>query len=577
MAGLAERARLPALPLRVETKTALHLLLLLVLAGLVLYPIFLLLQNSFNVARPGQPAEYTLENWRFAFTNPGMRKAIINTLTLLITREGIALLVAVPMAWILARTDLPHKGWIELGLWVTFFLPTLPVTMGWILLLDPNYGVINTTLERLPFINESPFDIYSWWGIVWVHLMTSSIAFKAVMLAPAFRNISSALEESSRMAGESAIGTFRKIVLPLAMPSIIVITLIALVISFQAFEIEQVLGPLRNIEVFSTKIFQLLRRTPVDFGAATALAFVIILGLIPLAVFQYWYVGRRRYETLTGQFQANLFRLGRWRWVFFGAFAAYLTLALVLPSSFLFVGTFMKLWGYFTGLPEPWTLDNWREVLTDSLFLGSLRSTLIIGLGSALLGIVWFSLIAYVIVRTKFRLRMGLDFLSWLPWALPGIILGLGFLWMVLGVPILRPLHSTTFVLILIVTLGSITVGTQMFKSNLLQLGHDMEEASRISGGSWLYTYRRVLLPLMTPTVISVGLVTFVFAARDVSRVALLASSQNRPLALLQLDFLTGYNLEAASVVGVIIIFLTTGVAVAARLIGLRIGRQSSV
>ena len=134
--------------------------------------------------------------------------------------------------------------------------------MGWILLLDPNYGVINTTLERLSFINESPFDIYSWWGIIWVHLMTSSIAFKVVMLAPAFRNINSALEESSRMAGVSPIGTFRKIVFPLAMPSIIVITMIALVISFQAFEIEQVLGSLRNIEVFSTKIFHLLRRTP---------------------------------------------------------------------------------------------------------------------------------------------------------------------------------------------------------------------------------------------------------------------------------------------------------------------------
>ena len=190
-------------------------------------------------------------------------------------------------------------------------------------------------------------------------------------------------------------------------------------------------------------------------------------------------------------------------------------------------------------------------------------------------GIIWFSIIAYVIVRTNFRLRLGLDFLSWLPWALPGIILGLGFLWMVLGIPILRPLHSTTFVLILIVTLGSITVGTQMFKANLLQLGQDMEEVSRISGGSWFYTYRRVLLPLMMPTVISVGLVTFVFAARDVSRVALLASSQNRPLALLQLDYLTSYQLEAASVVGVIIILLTTGVAVAARLLGLRIGIQT--
>ena len=573
MANVAGQLRPSTWPL--ETKTILQVFLLLSLAAIVLYPIFLLLLNSFQDSRPGQPAEYTLENWRFALTNPGMRRALFNTVTLLVTREGIALLVAIPAAWLLARTDLPFKGWIELGLWVTFFLPTLPVTMGWILLLDPNYGVINTTLERLSFINESPFDIYSWWGIIWVHLMTSSIAFKAVMLAPAFRNISSALEESSRMAGVSAVGTFRKIVMPLAMPSIIVITMIALVISFQAFEIEQVLGSLRNIEVFSTKIFQLLRRTPVDFGAATALAAMVIFALIPLALFQYWYVGRRRYTTVTGQFQISLFRLGRWRWIFFGMFAGYLVLSLVVPSSFLFLGTFMKLWGYFSGLPEPWTLANWQKVLSDSLFLGAVRSTLVIGFGSALFGILWFSLIAYVIVRTNFRLRALLDFLSWLPWALPGIILGLGFLWMVLGIPILRPLHSTTFVLIMIVTLGSITVGTQMFKANLLQIGQDMEEASRISGGSWFYTYRRVLLPIMMPTVISVGLVTFVFAARDVSRVALLASSENRPLALLQLDYLTSYNLEGASVVGVIILLLTTGVAVVARLIGLQIGTQS--
>ena len=575
MAGIGERLRPASLSFGVEAKTVLQVLLLLSLAAIVLYPIYLLLQHSFQEGKPGEAAEYTFENWRFAFSNPGMRKALINTVTLLVTREGIALLVAIPAAWILARTDLPRKGLLELGMWVTFFLPTLPVTMGWILLLDPNYGVINTWLEHLPFINESPFNIYSWWGIIWVHLMTSSIAFKVVMLAPAFRNINSALEESSRMAGESAIGTFRKVVLPLAMPSIIVITLIALVISFQAFEIERVLGSLPNIDVFSTMIFQLLRRTPVEFGAATALAAVVIFALIPLALFQYWYVGRRRYTTVTGQFQANLFRLGRWRWIFFSIFATYLAAALILPSSFLFVGTFMKLWGYFSGLPEPWTLSHWQEVLTDRHFLSSLRSTLFIGFGSALLGIIWFSIIAYVIVRTNFRLRLGLDFLSWLPWALPGIILGLGFLWMVLGIPILRPLHSTTFVLILIVTLGSITVGTQMFKANLLQLGLDMEEASRISGGSWFYTYRRVLLPLMMPTVIAVGLVTFVFAARDVSRVALLASSQNRPLALLQLDFLTGYNFEAASVVGVIIILLTTGVAVAARLLGLRIGIQA--
>jgi iron(III) transport system permease protein len=559
---------------RINLPSVLQVLLLLGLAAVVLYPIFLLLFRSFHALMPGQTGEFTLENWKFAYTNPGMRRALTNTITLLVTRESIALLIAIPAAWVLARTDLPRKGLIELGLWVTFFLPALPVTMGWILLLDPSYGVINTTLERLPFINESPFNIYSWWGIIWVHLMTSSIAFKTVMLAPAFRNISSALEESSRMAGVGPLGTFRKVVLPLAMPSIIVITLIALVISFQSFEIELVLGTTAGVDVFSTKIFQLLRRTPVDFGAATALASLVIFALVPLAILQYWYVGRRRYTTVTGHFQVNLFRLGRWRRPFFGMFTGYLFMALVLPFSFLLMGTFMTLWGFFSGLENVWTLNNWSTVLSDSAFLKSLRSTLTIGFGSAIFGIAWFSLVAYVIVRTKFRARLLLDFLSWLPWALPGIILGLGFLWMILEVPILRPIHTTSLALIFVVTLGSITVGVQMFKTNLLQLGADMEDASRMAGGSWFYTYRRVLLPLMMPTVIAVGLVTFVFAARDVSRVALLSSSENRPLSLLQLEYLSSNMLEWASVVGVIIILLTTGVAILARVLGLRIGIQ---
>jgi iron(III) transport system permease protein len=136
----------------------------------------------------------------------------------------------------------------------------------------------------------------------------------------------------------------------------------------------------------------------------------------------------------------------------------------------------------------------------------------------------------------------------------------------------LRPLHTSLWVLIVAVALGTVTVGVQMFKTTLLQVGVDLEEAGRISGGSWWYTYRRILLPVIAPAMVAVGLVAFVFAVRDISRIAMLAGSDTRPLALLQLDFIVNNQYEVSAVIGVIIVALTFGVALVARLVGLRLG-----
>ena len=109
------------------------------------------------------------------------------------------------------------------------------------------------------------------------------------------------------------------------------------------------------------------------------------------------------------------------------------------------------------------------------------------------LAMTCFPLIAYIVVRTRFRGRHILDFLSWLPIAIPGLILGLGFLWLFLGTPVLRPLYGSIVVLILAAGISSMTLGVQLVKTNLLQLGQELEEASWVAGGSWLYTVRRAL------------------------------------------------------------------------------------
>ena len=549
--------------------------LLLILAFLALYPLMLLLLYSFQVSSPGLDPVWSLQGWRDAFASPGIRQALWNTITIAVVTQAIAVVAGVGLAWLVARTDLPGRDWLETGCWLAFFLPTLPVLLGWILLLDPRFGVLNQLVTSVPGITSAPFNVFSWWGIVWAHLVTGAIAVKVVLLVPAFRNLDSALEEASRTCGVSVSGTFRRIVLPLIMPAIVVVSLMSLVVALQSFEIELTLGTRARIDVFSTLIYKFIRTEPGNIPAATALSTLIVAVMLPLVALQYRYIQRRRNATVSGRMRTSVTRLGRWRWPAFGLVAVFLFVSMVLPLALLVTGTFMKLFGVFE-LENPFTLRNWSAAVADSLFLDALRDTVLLSFGNAVIAIGALPLIAYIIVRTRYALRGALDFLSWLPWALPGIIMSLGILWMILSMPILRPLHGTLWALLIAVAIGTLTVGVQMYKTTLSQVRVDMEEAARISGGTWSYAYRRVLLPVLTPAMVAVGVVAFVFAARDVSRIALLAGSETRPLALLQLDFIVNDQFEVSAVVGVIIVALTFGVALVARLVGLRLGVMQS-
>jgi iron(III) transport system permease protein len=231
----------------------------------------------------------------------------------------------------------------------------------------------------------------------------------------------------------------------------------------------------------------------------------------------------------------------------------------------------MKAFGFF-GLDDPYTLAHWRTVLSDAAFLQSTINTFIIGLGAAAVGTTVAALVAYVAVRTRYRLRAVLDVLSWLPASIPGIILGLGFLWMFLTVPLFSPLYGTVGVLIVTVALASLTTGVQLLKTNMLQLGRDLEEASSVAGASWAYTFRRIVVPMLGHALLSVAILIFAVAARNVANVAMIVTARNRPLAMLQVEYMVDGVYEPAAVVGVIIVAITCSVAGMAVLLARRVG-----
>jgi iron(III) transport system permease protein len=239
--------------------------------------------------------------------------------------------------------------------------------------------------------------------------------------------------------------------------------------------------------------------------------------------------------------------------------------------TFLVAASFMKLFGFFN-IAAPWTTAHWGSVLNDDFFMQSLTNTLILAAGTAIGAIVLCSLAAYFTVRSRYLGRNLLDFLSWLPFAIPGILLSVGLLYVFLGNPVLKMLYGGVALMMLAMVIAGMTLGTQILKSTLLQLGAALEEAARTCGASWWYGFRHIILPILMPTLVLVGVINFIAASRDIASVALLASNSSKTLSLLQLDYMVDGRWEDAAVVSVVVMLVTTGAAFVARLCGIRLG-----
>ena len=543
---------------------------LLVTGFFILYPLALLVYGSVVVTRADGSTGYGLATWLSAVNQPGMWSSLLNTATRTIATEVISLPLAIGVSWLVARSDLPGKRLIDNFMWIAFFLPALPVLLGWILLFDPDYGLVNQLLMKGFGVAEPVFNIYTFTGIVFAHLASRSISAKYVFLVPAFRNIDSSLEEAARVVGSGTLA-IRAILVPLLLPAILITAAISLIHSLESFEIELILGPPINFYVFSTKMYQLMRQSPPLFGEATVLGFAVLLVVLPLILWQQRLLAANRFVTVTGKARMQLFTLGGWRWPAFWLLALIGIFTTVVPGICLILGTFMNIFGRFD-TARIWTADHWSEVLSDPLLLRALWNTIVMGGAAAVFGMLWFSLVAYVSVRTRYPGRKLLDFVTWLPASLPGVILSLGLLWMFLTVPVLRPVYGTIVVLVVAVLINAVTTSTQIIKSNLVQIGAELEESAYIAGAGRAATYRRIVLPLLAPVLVTAALYIFSAAARNVATIVMIATGGNRPLALLQIDYMIDGQYEAASIVGIFIVVLTWGVAMIARGIGRRFG-----
>ena len=536
-------------------------------------PLMFLVVGSFNLAAPGQSAVYGLANWVRAFNDPTTVSALWMSFLLSVARLIPAIIIAVIFAWLIARTDMPGANAIEFFCWMAYFIPDFPLTLAWILLLDPNYGLLNTLALQSPFVHAAPFNPYSFWGIVWVHTSSGGIWFKVILLTPVFRRLGAALEEAARVAGANTTTVLRRVTVPLLSPMILAVAVLSFIRGLQSFNTELLLGTPAGIYVYSTRIYDYIHREPASYGEATALGSVFIITLGVLLFFYWRYLrSKRRFTVVTGQsYSTTRVRLGRWRYIALAACVSYIAMMSLLPLIFLIIGSFMRRYGFFH-INSPFTLAHWKDLFSDPIFFLALKNSLLIATITACAGIALYSIAAYVLVSRRAVMAPVLEGLCWLPHILPGILLGLGILWLFLATPLRFVFYGTIWGIALALMVSDSPVTTQAFRAGYLQLGADLEEAARVAGASWGYTYRRILLPLLAPIAGAVGLMNFGGALTSISTPVLLYSHESRPLAILMLEYSVTGELERGAALGLLI----TALICVMMLIGRRLGLQLS-
>lgn len=528
-----------------------------VLAFMVLAPLGWLLATSLRDAA----GTLTFENYIAAFTNPLYLGPIANSLILAIAVASIAVVVATPLAWVVARTNVPHRGLIQALVLAAFVTPEFLGAEAWIFLAAPNSGWLNRIWGAI-FHSTGPFDIYTLPGAIFV-ISLYSIPFTFTFVLGALEMMSSEIEDAAATLGAGAWRTARHVTLPLAAPAIIAGFIMSFLETLGLFGAPAFLLVPARVQVMTTQLYQFFQFPQrIELAAAYAIPLLIVT-LVLLAV-QRRLLGRRGYVLVSGKGQRRRrISLGRWRWPVFALALVPSFLALVLPYGALLLTSLLRSWG--NGLrADNLTLYWYVWALRDNAAArDAMIHSLVYGAGAATVAVAITSLIAYAVVRRLIRGAHLLGFLCMAPIVVPGIVLAIGFFAAYSHPPVV--LYGTAGMLIVAFATRFLPIAYSNLVSLLGSVHPELENAARTLGASRLRTLALITAPILRGGLIASWLLVFVPAIRELSAAVFLFTPRTAVMSTVIYDYTDAGNLEAVSTLGVLMLVITLVLVVIAQ------------
>lgn len=556
-------------------QTTLFVLVVVILAYLVLPPLFFTIKSSLSVARGFGPARFSFKNYQDLFSFEDTAAMVFNSFRFAVGSSVIALLFGTLLAWIVERTNTPFKKLAYLSSFTSFAIPGIIKVIGWILLLGPEAGLVNILLKGVFGLKTPPFNIFTMTGMIFVEGIVWAPVVFLFMAAP-FRSMDPSLEESASMSGAGIGRTFYHITFKLALPSALSVLLLTFVMAIEAFEIPALIGIPGSIMVLTTEIYLKLKRGLLpQYGLASAYG-VLLISFVAVGLYFYSRVTRQaqKFYTITGKgFKPRLIDLGRWRYVTTG-------LVLLLPA-FLVLPLIVLIWCsllpyYMKPSLEAFstlTLHNYVAAFQSTNVLDSLKNSLFISLSTSTFTMLLTAVIAWLVVRTTIRGKLILDHMASFTLVFPSVVLGVALLVTYLTLPL--PVYGTIWILVVAYITRYIPYGIRYCYPGLLQINKELEESAQMSGAPWGTVFRKIVIPLMMPSLFAGWIYIFLLSVRELTVALLLYSPRSQVISVTifeMWDFGKTSELAAFSVsVSLILVLIAALLQKASRRYGLRV------
>lgn len=533
---------------------------------LVVLPLVQLLLISVEV--PGQNgAGFTLSNYIRAFSRERYLIGFKNSFILGASVATFCLLLAVPMAWAVARTNMPCKQLVRLMVLLIFITPPFLGATSWVLLASPNAGWLNRALAWLAGTTSGPFNIYSFPGLVFV-IGIYSLPYSFVFATAALEMVSSEMEEAANILGAGRFTTTLRVTLPLIMPAMIGAWIISFLEAVSIVGSAVIIALPARINLVPLQLWQFFGY-PLQVEVAAAYSLPLLLLTVVMFWLQRRLLNRKGYVALTGKGGARQpMDLGWGRWVALGFCLFMVTLAVVLPYLVLAQAAFSTAWARGFSI-DNLTLENFRQLLIrQSLLKQSIINTFTYSAAAATIAGTLALATGYLIERQLVPLRGLLSTLCLAPFVIPGLVLAIGFYAAYAPPPLL--LGGTAAILILAFTTRFLPIAFTNATAAIRGLNPEMEDAVRILGGGRFTVLGRVVAPILKRNIAAVWLLVFIASSREVSSALFLYGPATRTMSVMFFDLTEGAQFEQLAALGLImavttIVFVGIGQAIAGR------------
>jgi len=544
----------------------------LLLCALVLLPLGWLAYYAFT----DKAGNFTTGNFVTIFSNPAFLEPFLRTSAISVAVALASVAMATPLAWLVARTDMPFRRWIRVLVTASFVTPPFLGAIAWEILAAPNAGLLNQLYQHLfgRGTYDNLFNIYTETGLVFV-MACYAFPYVFVLLANAIERIPGDLEDASSILGGGRWVTLLRVVLPMTLPSLLAGALIAFLQAMTQFGAPAVLALPAGFHVITTKIWSLFQSPPQpQLAAAAALPLLLVTVLLLQA--QRWLLGRRGYTVTGGKSgMARPIALGHWRWAAFAFALAVMALTMLLPYAALIKASFLRTASDPLTF-EKFTLYNYQWIYSFPESRRAFFNTFSIGLMSATCGAALALVVASLAARRGFPGARVLAALATSPVAIPGIVLGVGLFLSYTRPPLV--LYGTPWILLLAFVTIELPAAYQQLEAALLGLHPELEEASRIFGANRLKVLLQITAPLIATSVVATWCFIFIGAIRELSATIMLTTANTKLVSILIYDLNESGDLGLISVLGLVLLVITFAVVgLANRVPGLRQGSVRSV